>query len=205
MFKVKEIFYTIQGEGAQAGRPAVFVRFAGCNGWSGMTKDRAKGPLPCSRWCDTDFVGGRRLSEDQLVEEADSLFPSQRYRMVVLTGGEPALQLTNPLVTKLCEKFSLVAIETNGSLPLPEKAIMSCWITVSPKSEKVVQDKCSELKLIYPTIDPEKFDYINAGWRFLQPLDDARKMQNTEAAVKYVQANPHWRLSLQTHKYIGIP
>lgn len=206
MFKVKEIFYTIQGEGANAGRAAVFVRFAGCNGWSGRASDRANGPLPCSLWCDTDFRNGSLMSEAELIERANQLFPSHAWRMVVLTGGEPALQLTNTLLRSLLDKFPCVAIETNGSLPLPELATTNCWLTVSPKTEKIVQDKAAELKLIFPTtIAPEKFDYIKANWRYLQPLDDGRKMQNTEAAVRYVKEHPQWRLSIQMQKYAGFP
>ena len=203
-YKVKEIFYTLQGEGAHAGRPAVFCRFTGCNGWSGLSADRDKGPFPCSRWCDTQFVGGQRYSEDDLVDAILALFPSQAYRFLVFTGGEPALQLTDSLILKLHKSIPSISIETNGSLALPSAALLHCWITVSPKTEKVVQDKASELKLIYPTIDPAKFDYITAHWRFLQPLHDLNWQKNTDAAIEYVKAHPEWKLSVQTHKYIGI-
>jgi 7-carboxy-7-deazaguanine synthase len=202
--KIREIFYTLQGEGAHAGRAAVFVRFAGCNGWSGKPADRAKGPLPCSRWCDTDFVGGRSMTESDVVEYADSLFVGRAHRMAVITGGEPALQVTDSFLKKMLERFSCVAIETNGSLPLPETALSHCWVTVSPKTGLVVQDKASEIKLIYPTIAPEKFDYITAFWRFLQPLDNAERMKNTDAAIEYIKRNPQWRLSVQTQKYAGF-
>jgi 7-carboxy-7-deazaguanine synthase len=204
-FSVKDIFYTIQGEGANAGRAAVFVRFAGCNGWSGREQDRAKGPFPCSKWCDTDFVGGRRMHEDDLVDSIMELFPRDTgWPMIVFTGGEPALQLTDSLLGQLLPHFPMIAIETNGSLPLPSKAALRCWITVSPKTEKVLQTRASELKLIHPTIDPAKFSGIKAPWRFLQPLHNADWQKNTAATVAYVKAHPEWRLSLQTHKYIGI-
>ena len=205
VFAVKEVFYTIQGEGANAGRPAVFCRFAGCNGWSGLEKDRGKGPLPCSRWCDTDFVGGRKIPEDELIELILSMFPERGHRLLVFTGGEPALQLTDPLIKTLHKNIGQIAIETNGSIPLPAAAHDHCWITVSPKSEKVLQDKATELKLIHPTIAPEKFDYIKAHWRFLQPLHDAHWAKNILSAVEYCKAHPAWRLSMQTHKYANIP
>jgi 7-carboxy-7-deazaguanine synthase len=209
MYAVKDIFYTIQGEGANAGRAAVFVRFAGCNGWSGLERDREKGPLRCSRWCDTDFVGGRKYHEDALVAAILSQFPQdQGYRFIVFTGGEPALQLTDTLIRKLLKTVPSIAIETNGSLLLPSAAFEHCWITVSPKTDKVVQDKASELKLVYPTIYPEKFDYIKAPWRFLQPLWTAsftEREANVLGAIDYIKAHPQWRLSLQTHKYAGIP
>ena len=203
-YAVKEIFYTIQGEGAHAGTPAVFCRFAGCNGWSGLSRDRAKGPFPCSRWCDTEFVGGRKMGEDELVDSICGLFVKPGFRFLVFTGGEPALQLTDSLLKRLRQHIPLIAIETNGSLPLPAEAF-NCWITVSPKTPKIVQDKASELKLIYPTIDPETFKDFTAYWRFLQPLHDANWAKNTAAAVDYVKAHPGWRLSVQSHKYIGIP
>lgn len=203
-YSVKEIFYTIQGEGIHAGRAAVFCRFTGCNGWSGMNKDRGKGPFPCSSWCDTDFVGGRRMDEDELVASILELFPTDRYRMLVFTGGEPALQLTSTLLRTLKPEIPTIAIETNGSLALPEEA-RDCWITCSPKTPRVVQDRVSELKLIYPTIPPEQFDYIRAAWRFLQPLHDRNLAANTASVVEYIKAHPEWQLSLQTHKYIGIP
>lgn len=204
-FSVKDIFYTIQGEGANAGRAAVFVRFAGCNGWSGRNQDRDKGPFPCSKWCDTDFVGGRRMHEDDLVASILEIFPKDTgWPLIVFTGGEPALQLTDSILKTLLTKVPGIAIETNGSLPLPSLALNNCWLTVSPKTEKVIQERASELKLIYPTIEPEKFSYIKSHWRFLQPLHNKDWQKNTAATVEYVKSHPEWRLSLQTHKYIGI-
>lgn len=202
-FAVKDVFYTIQGEGAQAGRPAVFCRFAGCNGWSGLERDRSKGPFPCSKWCDTDFVGGTKMYEDALVERILSLFPERGYRFIVFTGGEPALQLTESLLQTLRKEVALIAIETNGSLPLPAAAF-DCWITVSPKTPRIVQDRCFELKLIYPTIPPETFAYIQTPFRYLQPLHNSDWQKNTDATVAYVKAHPEWRLGVQQHKYIGI-
>ena len=202
-FNVKDIFYTIQCEGEQSGRPAVFVRFAGCNGWSGYERDRNKGPFPCSRWCDTDFTHGNKMSEDDLIYSVLQLIPERAHSFVVLTGGEPALQLTDSLLRRLKKEVTQVAIETNGSLRLPAEAF-NCWLTVSPKTENIVQDKASELKLIYPTIPPEKFDGIFAMWRWLQPLHDSNWQKNTEAAVAYVKKHPRWNLSIQTQKYIGI-
>lgn len=204
-FNVKEVFYTLQGEGAHAGKPSVFCRFAGCNGWSGLERDRSKGPFPCSKWCDTNFVGGRRVHEDDLIDEILSLFPEKGYRFLVFTGGEPALQLTDSLIQRLHKEIAQISIETNGSLPLPSSALTECWVTVSPKTEKVVQTNAMELKLIYPTIDPAKFDYIKTYWRFLQPLHNENWEKNTAAAVDYIKRNPKWRLSLQTHKFAGIP
>lgn len=204
-YAVKEIFYTLQGEGAHAGRAAVFCRFAGCNGWSGRQQDRAKGPFPCSAWCDTEFTGGQKMAEDDLVARIMELFPARGYRFLVFTGGEPALQLTDSLIRALRPHIPMIAIETNGSLPLPSLAFESCWITVSPKTSAIVQDKASELKLIYPTLDPAGFADYKAMWKFLQPLHDGNWRRNTEAAVAYVKAHPEWRLSSQVHKFVGIP
>lgn len=203
-YSVKEIFYTLQGEGENAGSAAVFCRFAGCNGWSGLERDRNKGPFPCSKWCDTNFINGYSLDEDQLIDSIMKLFVSEKWRFLVFSGGEPGLQLTDSLIKRLKQYVPRIAIETNGSLLLPAEAF-NCWITVSPKQEKVVQDRCSELKLIYPTIPPEKFDYIDAPFRFLQPLDGPHRESNTKAAIEYVKAHTEWRLSLQTHKMTGIP
>lgn len=203
-YTVKEIFYSIQGEGAHSGRAAVFVRFTGCNGWSGRQKDRKHGPLPCSAWCDTDFVGGRKMTAEQITDEVESLFTSRVMRHVVLTGGEPALQLDGAILKRLLDVAALVSIETNGTLPLPELALTRCWITLSPKTEKVVQDRVSELKLVYPTIPPEAFDYITTPFRFLQPLDAGFGSTNMAAAYEYVLKNPQWKLSLQTHKILGV-
>lgn len=204
-YNVKEIFYTIQGEGEHAGRAAVFCRFSGCNGWSGLQRDREKGPFHCSRWCDTDFVNGSKYQEDDLVSAILKLFPKLGFRLVVFTGGEPALQLTDSLIDKLIPHVPMICIETNGSLALPAKALSNCWITVSPKTPKVLQDKANEIKLIYPTIDPSTFDYIKTHWRFLQPLHDKNLDRNTRQAIEYVKANPEWKLSLQIHKFANIP
>lgn len=210
MYAVKEIFYTLQGEGANAGRPAVFCRFAGCNLWSGREQDRAS--AQCT-FCDTDFVGtdgpggGRFESAEALAQacaeaagkaDLDGL-------LIVLTGGEPMLQLDAPLVDALHEKGFQIAIETNGTLPVISGLD---WVCVSPKAgTEVVQRSGDELKLVYPQagLDPSNV----VGWafenRYLQPMDGPSVAENTAAAVGYCKANPQWRLSLQTHKLLGIP
>ena len=210
MYAVKEIFYTLQGEGANAGRPAVFCRFAGCNLWSGREQDRAS--AQCT-FCDTDFVGtdgpggGRFESAEALAQacaeaagkaDLDGL-------LIVLTGGEPMLQLDAPLVDSLHEKGFQIAIETNGTLPVISGLD---WVCVSPKAgTEVVQRSGDELKLVYPQagLDPSNV----VGWafeiRYLQPMDGPSGAENTAAAVVYCKANPQWRLSLQTHKLLGIP
>lgn len=204
MYNVKSVFYTIQGEGANAGRAAVFCRFSGCNGWSGRNQDRNNGPFPCSRWCDTDFLDGERIDEDDLIARILSLFPSIGNRLVVFTGGEPALQLTDSLLDRLRPYVPQIAIETNGSRPLPPTAD-NCWVTVSPKTPNVALNKASELKLIFPTIPPQHFDDFRCVFRFLQPLHNENWQRNTNAAVAYVKAHPLWQLSLQTHKFTGMP
>ncbi|MCB1526491.1 MAG: 7-carboxy-7-deazaguanine synthase [Hyphomicrobiaceae bacterium] len=217
MYQVKEIFYTLQGEGANAGRPAIFCRFAGCNLWSGVEADRSS--AACA-FCDTDFVGtdgtggGKFKRPDELVtaivaaaedgveeSEGGGGAPS----LVVLTGGEPMLQVDLPLITALHSEGFEVAIETNGTFKVP-RAID--WICVSPKAgTKLVQRSGDELKLVYPQegLPPEDCLDLDFQFRFLQPMDGADAKANTTAAIAYVKANPEWRLSLQTHKLIGIP
>lgn len=199
-FSVKDIFYTLQGEGHHSGRPAVFVRFAGCNGWSGREKDRENGPLPCSRWCDTDFVGGEKLSEDELVNRIASLMHGCGF--VVFTGGEPALQLTSELILRLSKSGIASAVETNGTVPLPEGVY---WRTVSPKTPKPVVTSGNELKLIYPSFNPATFINLDFRYFYLQPLDSANIEQNTAEAIEYCMAHPQWRLSTQMHKTVGLP
>ena len=207
-YSVKEIFYTLQGEGANAGRPAVFCRFAGCNLWSGREADRA---TAVCRFCDTDFVGtdgtggGRFDSAAALAARIASHWPAQAgRRFAVLTGGEPALQLDEPLVRALHAHGFEIAIETNGTLEL---APGIDWVCVSPKAGTEVKVRSgNELKLVYPQdgIAPPDFE----GWRFehflLQPMDGAAKRENTESAIAYCMSHPKWKLSLQTHKLIGI-
>jgi len=209
-YSVKEIFYTLQGEGAQTGRPAVFCRFAGCNLWSGLEYDRAKS---ICTFCDTDFVGtngpggGKFKTAEDLAAAVASHWPagSGGAPLVVCTGGEPLLQLDGQLVRAFHKAGFRVAVETNGTLVAPEAID---WITVSPKSDaKVVQVQGNELKLVYPQerAMPERFEHLNFTHFFLQPMDGPDREANTAAAIEYCKAHPQWRLSLQTHKLVGIP
>lgn len=209
-YTVKEIFYTLQGEGAQAGRPAVFLRFAGCNLWSGREEDRAA--AVCT-FCDTDFNGtdgpggGKFGTADALAEAVLAQWPAGvgAHRYVVCTGGEPLLQLDAPLIAALHERGFEIAIETNGTLPAPAGID---WICVSPKSTApLALTAGNELKLVFPQADamPETFESLAFDHFFLQPLDGPARETNTARAVDYCKAHPRWRLSLQTHKLIGIP
>ena len=204
---VKELFYTLQGEGAQAGRPAVFLRFAGCNLWTGRERDRAG--AVCT-FCDTDFVGtdgegGGRYTEEDLVARAAALWPGGGRPYLVCTGGEPALQLTADLVARFQAAEFEVAVETNGTLPLPPNLD---WVCVSPKaSAPLAVTAGDELKLVYPqaAAPPERFETLGFTHFFLQPMDGPDAAANTRAAIDYCLAHPRWRLSVQTHKVIGIP
>jgi 7-carboxy-7-deazaguanine synthase len=211
-YAVKEIFYSLQGEGANTGRPAVFCRFAGCNLWSGREEDRA---TAICRFCDTDFVGtegssgGRFASASALAQAVAATWPSHaspRARpFVICTGGEPLLQLDEPLLTALHAFEFEVAIETNGTR-LPPLGID--WICVSPKARAdLVLRSGDELKLIFPQAgaEPERFEHLNFRHFFLQPLDDPARDWHTQLAVRYCLEHPQWRLSLQTHKLLGIP
>jgi 7-carboxy-7-deazaguanine synthase len=207
MYAVKELFYTLQGEGANAGRAAVFCRFAGCNLWSGREQDRADADC---RFCDTDFVGtdgegGGRFATAAELAEACRTTAGAIPGLIVLTGGEPMLQVDAPLIDALHEAGFTIAIETNGTLPVPDAID---WICVSPKAGTDVKQRTGhELKLVYPQsgLEPE----ILAGWSFdqyfLQPMDGPELAANTARAVAYCKANPSWRLSVQTHKVLGIP
>lgn len=207
-YSVKEIFLTLQGEGGQAGRPAVFCRFAGCNLWSGREADRAS--AICS-FCDTDFVGmdgeggGRFSSAEDLanaVEDAWRGGPDDR--LVVLTGGEPLLQVDPALIDALHGRRFSIALETNGTLPAPPGVD---WICVSPKARAaVVQTSGQELKLVYPQagVDPARFEGLNFQRFLLQPMDGPDRDDATRAAIAYCLQHPRWRLSVQTHKYLGI-
>jgi len=210
MYAIKEIFYTLQGEGFHAGRPAVFCRFAGCNLWSGREADRAS--AVCN-FCDTDFVGtdgengGKYPDAAAVADWIASLWAQgqQENRFVVFTGGEPLLQLDKPLLDEMHARGFECAVETNGTLEAP---VGLDWITVSPKSAAPVKlQRADELKLVYPqpTAMPERFADFAATHFFLQPMDGPRVAENTRAVVDYCKAHPHWRLSLQTHKYLGIP
>lgn len=208
-YAVKEIFKTLQGEGAQAGRAAVFCRFSGCNLWSGRENDRAT--AACT-FCDTDFVGidgvgGNKFTTAQhLAQALDQTWgPELTKRYVVFTGGEPLLQLDAPLINAVHDYGFTIAIETNGTLPLPPGID---WICVSPKGKTPLNvQHGDELKLVYPQADapPEAFTHLTFQHFFLQPMDGDTLTTNTQQAVAYCLQHPRWRLSLQTHKYIGIP
>jgi 7-carboxy-7-deazaguanine synthase len=207
-YAVKEIFLTLQGEGGQAGRPAVFCRFAGCNLWSGREEDRAK--AVCT-FCDTDFVGmdreggGRFADAEALARAVEAAWRGgAENRLVVLTGGEPLLQVDAALVGALHARGFAIALETNGTLPAPAGVD---WICVSPKADApVVQTAGQELKLVYPQrgVDPARFEALDFERFLLQPMDGPEREANTRAAIAYCLAHPRWRLSVQTHKYLGI-
>lgn len=210
-YSVREIFYTLQGEGAHAGRPAVFCRFAGCNLWSGREADRAT--AVCT-FCDTEFVGtdgeggGKFATAEALAQAVAARWPSgdtAGTRYVVCTGGEPLLQLDRALVDALHAEGFEVAVETNGTQPAPDGLD---WICVSPKSTApVVLTRGDELKLVFPQADapPERFEHLEFGRFLLQPMDGPDQVRNTQLAVEYCLAHPRWRLSVQTHKVLGIP
>jgi len=209
-YSVKEIYYTLQGEGARTGRAAVFLRFAGCNLWSGREEDRDN--ATCN-FCDTDFVGtdgpggGKFLSADELANAVAAEWPERDKAKpyVVCTGGEPLLQLDTALIKALHQRGFEIAIETNGTL-LPPDGID--WICVSPKAgADFVLKHGNELKLIFPQkgAEPERFTGLEFAHFFLQPMDGPKRAENTLAAAAYCMAHPLWRLSLQTHKLIGIP
>ncbi len=210
VYAVKELFATLQGEGARAGRAAVFCRFAGCNLWSGREEDRSDAAC---RFCDTDFVGldgsgGGRFADAEILAHAiEAAWPGgQAERYVVFTGGEPLLQLDAALVQAAHARGFEVAVETNGTLDLP---LGVDWVTVSPKAGTPWRLRSgSELKIVYPQagLDPDRLsEDLRFAHRWLQPMDGPNRAANTQAAVAYCLAHPAWRLSLQTHKMIGIP
>ena len=211
-YAVKEIYYTLQGEGANTGRPAVFLRFAGCNLWSGREVDRAT--AVCD-FCDTDFVGtdgpgGGKFPTPHAVARAVTAVwpdptPARARRFVVCTGGEPLLQLDAALVDELHRAGFEVAIETNGTVPAP---LGIDWICVSPKAKAdLVLRSGDELKLVFPQqgAEPERFEDLQFRHFFLQPMDGPERSRNTELAIRYCLDHPRWRLSLQTHKLLGLP
>lgn len=208
-YTVKEIFYTLQGEGANAGRPAVFCRFAGCNLWTGREADRDGAVC---RFCDTDFVGtdgengGKFKDAASLAARIASLWPaSEAYRFVVCTGGEPMLQLDQPLVDALHAAGFTIAIETNGSLPVLESID---WICVSPKADApLVVTKGNELKVVVPQDNQRLADYAKLDFEhfLVQPMDGPSRELNTRLAIDWCKRHPRWRLSMQTHKYLNIP
>ena len=207
-YTVKEIFYTLQGEGAQSGRAAVFCRFSGCNLWSGREEDRSRAVC---QFCDTDFVGvgpdgGRFASANALAEAIDRCWIGRGAgrKYVVCTGGEPLLQLDDDLIEALHQRGFEVAVETNGTKPAP---VSLDWICVSPKAgAPFVQTSGNELKLVYPQekAPPEKFEQLAFDHFYLQPMDGSETALNTERAIEYCLAHPKWRLSIQTHKLVGL-
>lgn len=211
-YAVKEVFYTLQGEGRQAGRPAVFCRFAGCNLWTGRAQDRR---TAVCQFCDTDFVGtdgpggGKFATADTLADRVASRWPedaaprAQRY--VVCTGGEPTLQLDAPLIAALHQRKFEIAVESNGTLPMPDGVD---WICISPKAGTTLsQTSGDEIKLVFPQplARPEQFESLAFRHFLLQPMDGPDRDANTSAAVAYCLAHPQWSLSLQTHKFLGLP
>ena len=214
VYSVKEAYVTLQGEGAQTGRAAVFLRFAGCNLWSGLERDRAS--AVCS-FCDTVFVGtdgengGKFTGPDALAQHVrkvwDAAAPSGGTPYVICTGGEPLLQLDTPAIAALKQQGFEIGVETNGTLKAPDGLD---WICVSPKANAALtQTTGNELKLVFPQDEPEaqpaRFEHLQFDHFFLQPKDDTGTALNIAAAAAYCMKHPKWRLSLQTHKLIGLP
>ena len=208
-YSVKEIFYTLQGEGGQAGMAAVFLRFTGCNLWSGLERDRASAVC---QFCDTDFVGvdgtggGKFATPTALADAVLALWPEADtdHRLVVCTGGEPLLQIDTPLIDALHAQGFRIAVETNGTIAAPPGLD---WICVSPKSDApLAQTRGDELKLVFPQAQarPERFEHLEFTRYLLQPMDGPDREANTVLAIAYCMAHPRWRLSLQTHKFTGI-
>ena len=208
-YAVKEIYYTLQGEGANTGRPAVFLRFAGCNLWTGREKDRQNA---ICRFCDTQFVGtdgpggGSFDTPQALADAVTAKWEGEAtLKLVVCTGGEPLLQLDEPLIEALHRARFMVAVETNGTQVVPRGID---WVCVSPKAEAdLIVKTGDELKLVYPQDGggPERYGDLAFTHFYLQPMDGPDRERNTELAMAYCLAHPRWRLSLQTHKYLGIP
>ena len=216
MYCVKELFATLQGEGAQAGRAAIFCRFAGCNLWSGREEDRS---TAICQFCDTDFVGtdgvggGKFDSADHLANAIEASWletmGTDRYRYVVMTGGEPLLQLDAPLIEALHHRYFEIAIETNGTIKIPNGID---WVCLSPKAnEELVVKQADEIKLVVPQTEHQpieitlhRFEGMDFRHRYLQPMDGPQLRENTAYAVELCQKHPLWRLSVQTHKMIGI-
>ena len=216
MYSVKELFATLQGEGAQAGRAAIFCRFAGCNLWSGREEDRS---TAICQFCDTDFVGtdgvggGKFDSADHLANAIEAAWletmGTERYRYVVMTGGEPLLQLDAPLIEALHHRYFEIAIETNGTIKIPNGID---WVCLSPKANaELVVKQADEIKLVVPQTEHQpieitlhRFEGMDFRYRYLQPMDGPQLRENTAYAVELCQKHPLWRLSVQTHKMIGI-
>jgi len=208
-YSIKEIFYTLQGEGVNAGRPAVFCRFAGCNLWSGREQNRAQAVC---RFCDTDFVGtngengGKYENAASLTARIASLWPSGAlHRKVVCTGGEPLLQLDHELIQALHAAHFEIALETNGTLPVPAGID---WVCVSPKADApLIVTQGNELKVVVPQDNQQLLSYEQLDFEhfLVQPMDNAARELNTQFAIDWCKQHPRWRLSIQTHKYLNIP
>lgn len=209
VYSVKELYFTLQGEGAQSGRAAVFLRFSGCNLWTGLEGDRASA---ICRFCDTDFVGadgpggGKFARVEDLADRVAAAWPATRggRPLVVCTGGEPLLQLDAPLIAALHARGFEIAIESNGTIAAPDGLD---WMCISPKAGAPLRQRSGdELKLVFPQdgAEPEDFAALDFRHFFLQPMDGPQAASNTAAAIDYCLAHPQWRLSLQTHKLIGI-
>ncbi len=205
-YKIKEIFYSIQGEGYHAGRPAIFIRFSGCNLWNGREEDRAKA---ICKFCDTDFVGtdgqnGGVYTAEQLLSKIILISSETKCKFIVFTGGEPLLQLDENILRSIKSNDLYIAMETNGTL----EAIKGIdWITVSPKSgARFVQKSGNELKIVYPqeNMDPSTFEKLNFEHFYLQPKDDENQQLNISKTLDYCLSNPVWKLSLQLHKILGV-
>jgi 7-carboxy-7-deazaguanine synthase len=207
-YSVKEMFYTLQGEGFNAGRPAVFCRFSGCNLWSGREQDRSSAVC---QFCDTDFVGtdglggGKFASATELVDAVVQFWP-QRFsgkRLVVCTGGEPLLQMDQALISEFHSREIEIAVETNGTVDAPEGLD---WICVSPKSGSLlVLSKGNELKVVYPqSVDPRTYENLKFDHFFVQAMDGPNQTENLAKSIEFCLENPRWRLSLQTHKLLGL-
>lgn len=207
IYTVKEIFYSLQGEGYQTGRAAVFCRFAGCNLWSGKEEERSTATC---QFCDTDFIGangqngGKFTSAQALAEKVATIGQMKHFPLVICTGGEPLLQLDEPLIKAFHQLGFEIAIETNGTLPAPPNID---WICVSPKGNiPLKQQTGNELKLVFPQLNapPEIFEAFDFQYFILQPMDGPALEKNTQLALRYCLEHPQWRLSLQTHKLLGI-
>ncbi len=207
-YQVKEIFYTLQGEGANAGRPAVFCRFAGCNLWSGREQDRASA---ICKFCDTDFVGtdgtlgGKFADADELARQIEAQWPEGAgHRFVVMTGGEPLLQIDDALIAALHARGFAIAVESNGTIAAPDGID---WLCISPKAGAPwLQRKGNELKVVWPQpgLEWAELEAADFTQRYLQPMDNAQRADNTQACIAMCMQRPAWRLSLQTHKITGI-
>jgi 7-carboxy-7-deazaguanine synthase (Cx14CxxC type) len=209
MLSVKEIYFTLQGEGFYTGRPSVFLRFSGCNLWSGLEKDRKRA---ICNWCDTDFIGndgmnGGRYSNNQIIKIIKKLWPEDETStpFIIFTGGEPLLQLKSGLIKLIHSIGFEIGLETNGTILAPSGIN---WVCVSPKADSnFILKKGNELKVVFPQkgIDPLDFNDLEFEHFYIQPMDGKNQKNNIKESKKFIKKNPQWKLSLQTHKLLGIP